>query len=786
MASQVTNIWQIGKWRVEPALGRVSNESGDEFLRPREMDLLIYLAEQHGRIVSADDIMSDVWSGVEVTNDSLYFSISQLRKRLDEPGVEQSMIETMPKRGYRLTVAAAQLPDLDVAEATSSKDFDQRARETDPIRQLSGRHALYGVLGAILIVAAVGWFRSEPPPAELGSTNSSNSIAVMPLIDLSPDTDYTYFSDGITDEILNRLARVQGLLVAARTSSFAFKSSASSVAEIGDALGVGTILEGSVRKDGDRVRISVQLIDTETGFQLWSETYERELSSVFAIQNEISQQIASALQLALANDAQASEPTGEAPASDPRVVDEYLLGLEAFRTYSFDSIRQAIRHFENVLRDDPTFTQAFLQLADAKLALLDTGASYDMTLVDEAESLVHRALERDPESGTAYRVLAVISRWRGQWQQSREQVLRALELSPSDSIAMVKLGEIHMIHGEFAAAAQAFERALRIDPYGSAPLMRYASLKHDMGDLEEARSTIERAIELHPTNPNLPWKLGMMQVSALGDLAGGLENFLRSATLDTQDYEIAAYVAMTYLSLGMQDAALPWIARAKNDGPDTATSQAIEATYLQLTGEKSRATSIAITAIRDHDHRLYFHGLLSRNLLVIAVRNLLDDGRVDYAIQLLEDGLSHSATDPGAWRNVEVEGSMTEVQQFSDAWLVALAYAHSERGNAGKALELVKNFSVLRVGEIPEGQTAPRNEDYLLEAQVLAMLDMLEKAVQHNLIFGWQIQVAGDYAFRHLESNPRFVSLVDLIKNEVERQRDIVLARPVSAVARSQ
>ena len=284
-----------------------------------------------------------------------------------------------------------------------------------------------------------------------------------------------------------------------------------------------------------------------------------------------------------------------------------------------------------------------------------------------------------------------------------------------------------------------------------------------------------------------------MQVSDLGDLAGGLENFLQSAALDTQDYEIAAYVAMTYLSLDMQEAALSWIERAKNDGPDTATSQAIEATYLQLTGQESQATSIATAAIGDHDQRLYFHGLLSSNMLVIAVRNLLADGRADYAIQLLEDGLSHPAADLGMWRNSEVQGSMTEVQQFTGPWRVALAFAYSERGNSEKALELVKNVTVLSAGDAAEGLRRPRNEDYLLEARVLAMqgnddaaLDMLEQAVQHNLIFGWQFQVAGDYAFRHLASNPRFVSIVDLIKNDVERQREIVLARPASAVAQSQ
>lgn len=791
MASHVADSWQIGKWRVEPALGRVSSESGEEFLRPREMDLLIYLAGQDGQIVTADDIVSDVWSGVEVTNDSLYFSISQIRKRLDEPDAEASIIETIPKRGYRLTVSAARIPDPDHAEITAEEEIAHPA--TRSRGQSFGRQTVYGIVTVIFVIAVVGWFRSEAPSMSApGTTKSRSSIAVMPLIDLSPATDYTYFSDGITDEILNRLARVRGLLVAARTSSFAFKDSASSITEIGDELGVGTILEGSVRKDGDRVRISVQLIDTNTGFQLWSETYERELSNVFAIQNEISHQIADALQLTLAGDARSTDSGVEGFASDPRAVEEYLLGLEALRTYSFDSIRQAIRNFENVLRIDPTFTQAFLQLADAKLGLLSTGASYDMTLIDEAEGLVRQALDRDPENGAAYRVLGVVSRWRGQWRQSQDQVERALDLAPSDSVAMVNLGEIYMIRGDLDAADQALVRALRIDPYGSSALMKYASLKHRIGDIDAARSTIERAIELHPTNPNFPWMLGKIQVSELGDLVGGLEHFLRAAALDAQDYEIAAYVAMTYLSLGMQEAAKPWMERATSDGPDTATSQAIEATYLQLSGQESQAATVSTTAILDSDYRLHFHGTLSNNLLVIAVRNLLDNGRAGYAIQLLEDALPDPAAVLGLQQNDNVEVSMATMHMMSDSWLVALAYAHEERGDPEKALELIKNVGI-RSGDTSPEQSLFRNEDYLLEARVLAMqgnddaaLDMLETAVAHNLIFGWQIQVAGDYAFRRFQSNPRFVSIVEAIEEEVERQRAIVLARPATTAAQAE
>lgn len=134
MTHRVADVLQIGRWHVEIARGRVSSDTGVVFLRPREMDLLIYLAKQHGRIVSADDIMSDVWSGVEVTNDSLYFSISQLRKRLDEPGVEESIIETMPKRGYRLTVPVASVPGADAAEAASRAEPDWRPTETGVLR----------------------------------------------------------------------------------------------------------------------------------------------------------------------------------------------------------------------------------------------------------------------------------------------------------------------------------------------------------------------------------------------------------------------------------------------------------------------------------------------------------------------------------------------------------------------------------------------------------------------------------------------------------------------------
>ena len=161
----------------------------------------------------------------------------------------------------------------------------------------------------------------------------------MPFIDLTPETDYTYFSDGITEEILNRLTRIQGLRVAARTSSFTFKDSSADVIEIGRSLGVANLLEGSVRKEGDRVRIAVQLIDATTGFQLWSDSYDRQLTSVFEIQNEISRRVADALEITLASNGVGDRADHPASAD---VLDDYLLGLEALRTQTFESLARAV------------------------------------------------------------------------------------------------------------------------------------------------------------------------------------------------------------------------------------------------------------------------------------------------------------------------------------------------------------------------------------------------------------------------------------------------------------
>ena len=788
MSSDQPSSFKLGKWFVEPPLGRITANGETASLRPREMDLLVYLAKSGGDVVSTDDIITNVWAGVAVTNDSLYFSMSQLRKALDDGNGGASLIETLPKRGYRLMAqveysedSSEVSPDIDTPTSESSS----LRGETPAAPAVPGRKQRWVGLRVaafvLIVIAAVNWFDSESEQAnEPAAQAVASSIAVMPFVDLTPETDYTYFSDGITEEILNRLTRVQGLRVAARTSSFSFKFKESDIIEIGSALGVGSVLEGSVRKEGDRVRISAQLIDATTGFQLWSNTYERELSSVFAIQNEISRRIIDALELtlvaALPDSVDAEERT-----MSPLALDEYLMGLEAHRTYSFESLRRAEDHFETVLQIEPTFSQARVQLADTKFSALYTGASFDETLVDEAETLVRDALRQDPDSGAAHRVLALVYQYRGDRDASEEELDKALALTPSDSKAIVQLSHLSMGRGDYDQALALLERAVRIDPFGATALQNFGQAQQRNGQLGEARETFSRAIDLHPTNPNSSWMLGKLQVNSLGEISGGLTSFLNSAALDQDDFEIAAYVAMTYLSLEMPGAAEPWLERALADGPDTVTTKSLEAVYLMLTGEKVRAMQLAMDTLVNRPERFGAHAMLSDSLIIIAVNELIEQGRADEAITLLEDGPPRHENVQEVPTDREQQEVVMAMREIPRRWMVALACAYEAAGQQQNAIDTLERVAESRRDSVEGYRKKFGNSDYLFEAEARAIegdvsgaLDMLEAAVEANLYFNWQIRIARNYAFSDMQSDPRYVAVLEKVKTKIRGERSNV------------
>jgi TolB-like protein/Tfp pilus assembly protein PilF len=303
----------------------------------------------------------------------------------------------------------------------------------------------------------------NPPSASPTSPITAipaKSIAVLPFVNMSGDPKEDYFSDGITEEILNALAQVPALKVAARTSAFAFKGKDEDLRKVGDILGVATVLEGSVQKSGDEVRITAQLIDTRSGYHLWSEKYDRKLTNIFAVEDEISKAITDKLQVQLAGG------NGSAIAQkgvDPRAHDFYLRGLPLIAARG-PGLREAVADFQQAVAIDPDYAQAWAALAEAQMLLPHYFLAPAETAFPAGEAAAKRALAIDPDTTAAYVALAMMYRVQWKWKQADATFQRALKIAPGDAEASDQYGQFLLAEGRLHEALAQIERAQRLDP----------------------------------------------------------------------------------------------------------------------------------------------------------------------------------------------------------------------------------------------------------------------------------------------------------------------------------
>jgi transcriptional activator of cad operon len=280
---------QVGDWRVEPALGQIRRNNETVRLEARTMRLLVCLAERAGEVVSVDQLLSDVWSGVVVTPDSVYQAITSLRRTLGDDSKQPTYIATVPKLGYRLIA-----PVRVAAEEGSGSAAQGRASQEAPVPWAAGalsqqlvRRLLAWGLAAVAAIAVLGVlaYRHGAP---IGRSAPPKSVAVLPFLDLTTqEMTEEYFADGMTEELINKLAKNPALRVPAPTASFFYKGKQVPLATIGQALGVAYLLDGSIRKSGSMLRISARLVRAEDGYVLWSEIYDRPEADKLKIQDEI-------------------------------------------------------------------------------------------------------------------------------------------------------------------------------------------------------------------------------------------------------------------------------------------------------------------------------------------------------------------------------------------------------------------------------------------------------------------------------------------------------------------
>jgi eukaryotic-like serine/threonine-protein kinase len=301
---------------------------------------------------------------------------------------------------------------------------------------------------------------ASPTP---GPAGSHDSVAVLPFVNLSADPDNEYFSDGVTEEIINALTKVKALRVAARTSAFAFKGKNVDVRTVGQQLNVSTVLEGSVRRSGDRLRVTAQLIDVADGFHLWSETYERQLQDVFAIQDEIARSIAGALKVTLLGAQEAS--LVQPPTEDVDAYTLYLKGRFYWNKRTEAGLRKGAELFEQAIARDPTYVLAHVGLADSLSVLGYYDYLPPLEVFPKARAAALRALDLDGTCAEAYASLGYVRLYHDwMWREADDAIQRAISLNPRYSTAILYHGNFLVAMGRLLEGRRAFEEGRRLDP----------------------------------------------------------------------------------------------------------------------------------------------------------------------------------------------------------------------------------------------------------------------------------------------------------------------------------
>jgi TolB-like protein/Flp pilus assembly protein TadD len=453
----VSADFRVDRWLVKPSLNVISRDGTTARLEPKVMEVLVCLAGHAGEALSKEKLVQTVWPNTFVSDDALKRCISELRRAFEDDAREPHIIETISKRGYRFIAAVN--------------------------RSAPGEHAA--------------------PPERI----TRDSVAVLPFINMSSDPENGFFADGITEEIINALSQIEQLHVAARTSSFFFKGKHIDMRQIGEQLNVRTVVEGSIRKSGDRLRITAQLVNVADGYHLWSERYDIEMKDIFAIQDQVARSIADRLKVTL-------ERAGQQP-----LVKTGTTNLEAYQLYlkgrallyqRGSAIPRALDCFKRAVTLDEKYALAWAGLADSHTTLGYYGLARPEASLPSGTEAAQRALDLDPTLAEAHNARAItylVDTWDS--MKAEQEFLCALELNPRYIQARdwYALFLLQLAAGRLEEGVSHARLAVNADP-----LSGYANTILGMtvclsGAIDEGLQISKRAVELDPESFVARWVL---------------------------------------------------------------------------------------------------------------------------------------------------------------------------------------------------------------------------------------------------------------------------------------
>jgi TolB-like protein/DNA-binding winged helix-turn-helix (wHTH) protein/Tfp pilus assembly protein PilF len=531
---------------------------GDERVRiaPKAFDVLRYLVENPGRLVTQDELLEAVWPETYVNPEILRKYILDVRKILGDRPDKPVFIETVTKRGYRFVATvtddnAAGPPATPAADASEAEA--PAAGKVAPGRE-SPLHIRRLRTLAVLAVLAVGaaaiaghlWpSRNKPRTRAL----NNSSIVVLPFADMSPGKDQQYFSDGLTEEMINNLAKAPGLKVVARSSAFQFKGRNEDLRAVGQKLGVANVLEGSVRREGNRVRITAELTKADDGFQLWSETYDREVSDIFAAQDEIARAVAGALQAKLLSANSAGAPASS-HTTNSEAYQAYLQGQYFIaRGQDREDLNKALAFAEQAIKLDGNYAAAWAQRSQVLERLARVGLIDGADGFRRARESAEKAIRLDPSSATGYMTLALVQmNYDWDWEGADASLMKAGRLEPGTASVLGNRAHLARILGRMDEAVGLYEQAIALDPLRANFHLALGYELYFVDRNEEALAELQKAQELNPQLSSLHLTYGQIFLAE-----GRWQSALEEMEKETGQWEKLSGEVFAYHALGRHE-----------------------------------------------------------------------------------------------------------------------------------------------------------------------------------------------------------------------------------------
>jgi len=591
------HFYEFGPFRLDPAERLLLRHNQTIPLAPKAFETLLLLVENSGHLLTKDELMKRLWPETFVEEVNLAQNISAIRRALEGKNGGEQYIETVPKGGYRFTAETRKIvrePPKIAAQGTEpfAVPVSRLVRRRWSVTRLAvtASAAILVVGSALFLIPQIKKFRANPSVA-------IHSIAVLPLVNLSSDPAQEYFSDGMTDELITRLAQTGSLRVISRTSVIGYKHSVKKAPEIGAELHVDSIVEGTIERVSDRVRIRVQLIRAATDQHIWAESYDRELKDVLQLESDVAREIAQRIGHV------ASEQPGRLARERPvstEAHENYLRGRYRWNQRSESGLRAAINHFQKAIELEPGYAQAYAGIADAYIMMANWGFMPATEGYPKAEAAARRALELDEELAEAHTSLAYANfLYDWDWSGAEKRFRRAIELNPNYATAHHFYSVYLMASGRHPEAQAEIKRARELDPLSIIINSVVGWIYYEGRQYPQAIQECEKTFEMDPNYVPALLDLGSVYLRT-GKYDKAIAQFERARNVAEHKGVALSHLAQAHAMSGDQaEARKILLALQEPTGPKFVSAWDLAQIHIAL-GEKGKALDFLEKAADEH------------------------------------------------------------------------------------------------------------------------------------------------------------------------------------------